>query len=77
MSYIGCNFENKLENISKGNILLKMTHFKRNIFKKKLIQCPIFGCNCENISMENILLKMSHFIKNIFQKPNSLTYIFL
>ena len=49
----------------------------RNIFLKKLIQCPIFGCNCENISMENILLKMTRFMKNIFQKTDSLYYIWL
>ena len=29
-----CNFENKLENISMENILLKMTHFMKNIFQK-------------------------------------------
>jgi len=62
------------------NILLKMNLFMRNIFKK-LIHCPISGCNfenkLENISMENILLKMTHFMKNIFQKTDLLSYIWL
>ena len=62
------------------NILLKMNLFMRNIFKK-LIHCPISGCNfenkLENISMENIFLKMTHFMKNIFQKTDLLSYIWL
>ena len=34
-----------------GNILLKITHFMKNIFKH-LIHCPIFACNFEN-KLEN------------------------